>query len=179
MLAYGYSFLARVVGIMLFRESTYVEVEADTSANWQAILVVILVSGVTGVGIFLSEIGSVGIIGLILGTIFAAIGWLVWAGAILLLGTSYLGAPQTDGDWGGLPRALGFAQGPGLLRIFFFVPFLGKWFFLAVLIWQVATTVMAVRQSLDFTSTSSIVHVVILGCIPYGFLMTFLLFWIL
>ena len=167
-----------MIGVALFRESTYLEVEADTSANWQAGLVVVLVSAVTGAGIFLSGIGPAGTTGLILGSIFAALGWLVWAGTIVLLGTSYLGAPQTEGDWGGLPRALGFAQSPGLLRILCFIPFLGKWFFLVVLIWQIATTVMAVRQSLDFTSTSRIISVVVVGCIPYGFLMTFLIFWI-
>ena len=169
----------RMLGIALLRAPTYEEVEADTTATRQAWFIVGLVSVATGIGSFLAGGENLGIVGPIVGTVFATVGWLVWAGAILLLGMSYLGAPQTDGEWGGLPRTLGFAQSPGILRVFLFVPFIGKWLFFAILIWQLATMVMAVRQALDFTSTPRIIGVVALGFIPYGLLMVALIFLIL
>ena len=174
-----YNLFERMLGIALLRAPTYEEVEADTTATRQALLIVGLVSVATGIGAFLAGAENLRIVGLIVGVVFATVGWLVWAGAILLLGKSYLGASQIDGEWGGLPRTLGFAQSPGILRVFLFVPIIGKWFFLAILIWQLATMVMAVRQALDFTPTSQIIGVVALGFIPYGFLMVALMFWIL
>ena len=55
--------------------SLYEEVEADKGAIGQAMTVVILSSVAAGIG----TIGTIGLKGLILGTIAAIVGWFIWA----------------------------------------------------------------------------------------------------
>ena len=65
---------------------------------------------------------------------------------------------------GQLLRTLGFAQAPGLLQVVGALPGvnpLGITLLLAV--WWLATTVVAVRQALDFTSTGRAIAVCVTG----------------
>tara|TARA_B100000959_G_scaffold163347_1_gene171190 strand:+ start:390 stop:620 length:231 start_codon:yes stop_codon:yes gene_type:complete len=69
------SIIDRMVGATKLDVDTYNDVEKDTTATQQALMVVSLVALATGIGTF----GSGGIVGFILG-IIAGIGlWALWA----------------------------------------------------------------------------------------------------
>ncbi|MGE5175189.1 MAG: YIP1 family protein [Hyphomicrobiales bacterium] len=148
----------RVIGAAKLDAATYEEVEADKTANAQAMLVVVLsavAAGIGGVGK-----GGAGVIG---GTIFALLGWVLWAALIWLIGTKLLPTKDTVSDVGELLRTTGFAAGPGMIRVVGFLPFLGGLVNLIAWFWMLATMVVAVRQALDYTSTGRAILVCVIG----------------
>ena len=150
--------------------ATFEEVEADTSATKQAMLVVVIVALATGVG----TIGTGGVTGLVLGVIVGIAGWVAWAGITFFIGTTLLRGPDTSADWGQLARTLGFAQSAGVLKVFGFIPVLGTIVFVVASIWQLAAMVVAIRQALDYTSTWRAVGVAVAGFIPYAIIVAIL-----
>ncbi|MES1944678.1 hypothetical protein PC39_11202 [Salinisphaera sp. PC39] len=153
------SFTERMLGAAKLDPATYEEVEADRGATLHAMGVVVLAALATGIG----AIAQVGIQGLILSVIAAVVGWAVWAALIWLIGTKLLPEASTESDWGEVARTTGFAQAPGLLRVFGFIPVLGPLVVLAASIWQIVAVVIAVRQALDYTQTWRAVVVVLIG----------------
>ena len=141
------TFAERFIGAARLTPDIYVEVEADKTATGQAMLVVALSSVAGGIG--LTGEGA----GLIVGTVAALLGWVIWAVLIYFLGAKIFPQPQTQVDVGELLRTTGFAAGPGVLRVFGIVPGLGPLILLAVSVWMLVAMVIAVRQALDFTST--------------------------
>jgi len=156
--------LHRMIGAAQLRTSTYEEVEADTSATRQAISVVLIVALATGIG----SLGSGGILGLVVGVVSALVGWALWAWITYLIGTTILRAPETDANWGQLARTLGYAQSPGVLKVFAVIPAIGPVVFAVVSVWQLVAMVIAIRQALDYTSTLRAVGVAIIGFIAYA-----------
>jgi len=71
-------------------------------------------------------------------------------------------------------RAIGFAQSPGIVRVFAVVPNLDIIFWIGS-VWMLVAMVIAVRQALDYTSTVRAIGVVLLGFFPYAMLMIFVL----
>ena len=156
--------LRRMIGAAMFRREVYEEVEADAGATFQALSVVVLVALATGIGFIGSDGGTVS--RLIIGTAVSVAVWAVWALMAYLVGTSILGTPSTKADWGQLARAMGFAQSPGMLRVFMFVPVLGPVIFQVTVIWQLVAVVVAIRQALDYDSTWRAAGVAILSYLP-------------
>ncbi len=99
-------------------------------------------------------------------------GWAFWAWVTYVIGVRIFPTTQTDADWGQLARTLGFAQSPGVLKIFLLIPGLGLLIFSIASIWQLVAMVIAVRQALDYRSTWRAVGVVVLGFIPYAILLS-------
>jgi len=139
--------------------SLYEEVEADQGATGQAMAVVVLSSVAAGV----ATIATRGIGGIVLGTVGALVGWVVWAWLTYLIGTRILPEPQTKADVGELLRTLGFASSPGVIRVVGIVPGLTMLSFLVAAVWMLVTMVVAVRQALDYTSTGRAVGVCVIG----------------
>lgn len=139
--------------------SLYEEVEADQGATGQAMAVVVLSSVAAGV----ATIATRGIGGIVLGTVGALVGWVVWAWLTYLIGTRLLPEPQTKADVGELLRTLGFASSPGVIRVVGIVPALTMLSFLVAAVWMLVTMVVAVRQALDYTSTGRAVGVCVIG----------------
>lgn len=137
----------------------YEEVEADTGAMGQAMVVVVLSSVAAGIG----SIASGGLGGILMGTIAALIGWYVWAYLTYLIGTKLLAEPQTKADHGELLRTIGFSSSPGLIRVLGVIPGLAPLVFLASGIWMLVAMIIAVRQALDYTSTLRAVGVCLIG----------------
>jgi hypothetical protein len=137
----------------------YEEVEADQQATGQAMGVVVLASVAAGIG----SMSTGGINGLFVGTLFALIGWLVWAFITYYVGTRILPEPQTKADYGELLRTIGFASSPGLLRILAIIPGLGTIVFIVCGAWMLVAMVIAVRQALDYRSSLRAVGVCIIG----------------
>jgi len=148
----------RVIGAAMLRSATYEEVEADRGANLQA-LAVVLVSAIAA-GFSMAEGGgrAIGI-----GIIGALVGWVLWSGLTMLIGTKILPTPETKADMGELLRTTGFAAAPGLIRILGAVPLVGFVFDFIAVIWTWAAFVIAVRQALDYRSTARAVAVCALG----------------
>lgn len=157
------TFTERMIGAAKLDVATYEEVEADTTATGQAMLVVVLSSVAAGIG----ALGSMGIVGLLIGTIAALVGWFIWAGLIFIIGTKILPEPQTEADMGQLLRTIGFASSPGILRLLGFIPVLGTMLSFAVAIWMLVATVVATRQALDYKSTGRAVAVCAIGFVVY------------
>lgn len=157
------TFVQRMVGAAKLDAATYEEVEADKGATNQAVLVVLLAAVAAGVG-EVTE-GGEAVIGALLGSL---IGWVVWAFLTWLIGTKFLPGPQTQADVGQLLRTIGFAATPGLFRVFGWIPILGPVILIAAWLWMLATTVIAVRQALDYTSTGKAILVCVIGWIVYA-----------
>ena len=157
------SFAERMIGAAKLDSATYEEVEADSTATNQAMLVVVISSVAAGLG----SVGSMGVMGLVVGTISALVGWFIWAGLTFLIGTKLLPEPQTEADMGQLLRTIGFASSPGILRIFGFIPGLGILISLAAGLWMLAAMVVATRQALDYKSTGRAVAVCAIGFVVY------------
>lgn len=146
----------------------YEELEADTTANSQALTVVVIVAILTGIGLFIGSIftGQIvqGIITLVIGVVLSIIGWAVWAYLTYLIGTKMFGGTAT---WGELLRTLGFAYSPQVLGILSFIPCLGGIIVLIAWIWSIIAGVIAVRQALDFTTGKAIMTVIIAAVIVF------------
>jgi hypothetical protein len=152
-------FVERIVRAAKLETTLYEEVEADKGALSQAMGVVVLASISAGVGSATS--GGVG--GLLSIALVALIAWYVWAALIYFIGTRLLPSPQTDTDLGQLLRTIGFASAPGLTRILGVIPGLGAIVFFVSAIWELVAMVIAVRQSLDYETTSRAVGVCAIG----------------
>ncbi len=150
----------RIIRAAKLDAQLYEEVEADREATGQAMAVVVMSAVAAGIGSLGSGGGLFGIAG---GTILALVGWLIWAFLTYFIGTRLLPEPQTKADFGELLRTIGFASAPGLLRVFGVVPGLGSLVFLVAGIWMLVAMVIAVRQALDYTSTSRAVGVCLIG----------------
>ena len=167
------NFTDRIVRALKLEVNLYEEVEADTSATGQAMAVVVLSSLAAGIGNILNG-GLWGVIG---GTVAALLGWVIWATLIYLIGTKLLPEEQTESSVGELLRTLGFASAPGLLRVFTVVPFFGWFLAVAISIWMLIATVIAVRQALDYESTGRAVAVCFIGwVVQVAFMLAFMIF---
>ena len=155
--------LQRMIGAAMLRTGTYEEVEADTSATKQAMLVVVLVSLASGIG----NVGAGGVMALVFGIVAALAGWVFWAWITYFVGTKILATPETHANWGELARTLGYAQTPGLFKVFGFLPVIGPIVFFLATIWQLIAAIIAIRQALDYTSTRRAIGVAVIGFLAY------------
>ena len=177
------SMINRMIRAAKLQSGLFEEVEADKSATSQALLVVITVSVIAGIGVAISGpmAGRAGLFilwGLLGGIGGSLLGWLAWSFFTWIIGTTILKGPNTSATWGELLRTIGFAYSPGVLRFFVFIPFLGGLISFAALIWSLVAGVIAVRQALDF-STGRAIATCIIGWIIYViivFLVNLLLF---
>jgi len=155
------TFLDRLTGAMCLNAGMFEEIEADSTATRQAMIVVVLSSVAAGIGTL--SVGRFQIETLTLGTLAALIGWIAWASVTYLIGTHLLAEPQTRANLEELLRTTGFASAPGVLRVIGVVPGFGGSVYLATSIWMLAAMVVAVRQALDFTTTGRAVAVCAAG----------------
>jgi len=155
------SFTERIIGAAKLDVHVYEEVEADTRATGQATGVVLLASLAGGLGS--NSFGAEGLSSFIIGAIATLIGWVTWAFVTYIIGTRLLPESQTRADHGELMRTLGFAQSPGLLRIFGILPGVGPLVLSLTQIWLLVAMVIAIRQALDYHSTFRAVGVCLVG----------------
>ncbi len=154
------SLLNRMIRAARLDSSLYEEVEKDTTASSQAMMVVIIASIASGIGSAIAGhlAGGLGLLigGLILGVITALIGWLIWSYITYIIGTRIFKGPETKATYGELFRCIGFSYSPNVIAILSFIPALGSIIAFIALIWALAAMVIAVRQALDFTTGRAI-----------------------
>ena len=156
----------------------YEEVEADSGATGQALLVVVMASLSAGIGHGISGLmkGGAGGIGvfftsLIIGAIGSLVAWFIFSLLCFWLGTTLFKGPDTKSTLGELLRVLGFADSPALLNIFVFIPFIGPIIPFVTMIWTIIAGVVGVRQACDFTTGRAVGTVVVAAIIPLIILM--------
>ena len=164
----NHSIVERMIKACRLNVHLFEEVEADTSATKQALLVVVIVALATGIG----SLSTTGISGLPVGIVIGIGGWAFWAWLVYFIGAKLIPSDSTHADWGQLARTLGFAQSPGILRALGAIPGIGIIIFSVASIWMLVAMVVAVRQALDYTSTMRAIAVVLLGFIPYMLFMS-------
>lgn len=132
----------RIVGVFKLDINTFEEIEHDTSATTQALIVVLLVAIISGIGSgFGATISDGSFVRSFLGTLFSALlGWLVWSAVSWFVGTRFFGGKA---DLGEMLRVIGFAYSPQVLGI---IPCIGG---IVGAIWSLIAGFIAVRQGLD------------------------------
>ncbi len=156
------SLVQKMISAAALDVNLYESVEADQNATTQAMTVVIISSLAAGIGAIRS-----GLLGVVVAVVGALIGWVIWSFLCYFIGTKILPEETTDADLGQLLRTTGFAQAPGVLRIFGIIPFIGVLISLLSAIWMLVATVIAVRQALDYKSTLRAVGVCLIGFVVY------------
>ena len=152
--------ISRMLRASMLDAHVYEEVEADSSARGQAVLIVVVVAVARGVAT-LSVTDN--ILGIAFGIIAGLLSWAVWAFITYMVGTKLLKTGDTESSWGELARVTGFAQSPGILFLIAVVPVVGTWILPVVSLWQLAAMVVGIRQALDYTSTFRAIGVVLIG----------------
>jgi hypothetical protein len=156
------TFLQRLIGAAALDPAIYEEVEADSGAIGQAMVVVVLASLSAGVG-------AVGFGGtLAAAPVFAVVAlmsWAAWALVTFEVGSRVMPTADTRVSLGQLLRTIGFAATPGLIAGLGFMPGLTVPVFIVSSLWMLVAMVVAVRHALDFTSTARAVGVCLVGWI--------------
>ena len=164
----------RMVRAAQLQPALYEEVEADTGATPQALVVVVVASVAAGVGSGFDALASGGVgdffYALMFGLASALAGWLLWALFSYVFGVSILKGPHTSSTWGELLRTMGFAQSPSTLRVFGFLPGVGGIIMLVASLWSLLATIIAVRQALDFSTWRAVLTAAV-GWVAYMIVM--------
>ena len=155
-------YLQKLYRAIMLDTELYEEVEADKTLTRQAMMTVAIVAIIESIFHLGSEDSIIGSIEAALGSV---IRWSLWAMLIAFVGTRILPEPETDSNTGELLRTLGFAYAPGIFYIFSSVPVIGFFVQLMVPFWQLASMTIAVRQALDFSSTTRAIGVCIVAFI--------------
>jgi hypothetical protein len=152
----------RVTRAAMLDIGLYEEVEADTSLNQEALIVVILVSILSGIGGFLQGVlnGDIGaaLLALVVGVVLGVVSYYIWAYVTYFVGTNLFGGTADAGE---LLRVLGYASGPRVLGVLGFIPCVGGLAGLVGAIWALVAGVIAVREALDFDTTKAVLTVII------------------
>jgi hypothetical protein len=141
-----HGFARRMLGAAFLEAAIYEEVEADSTANLQALLVVLLSALAAGIGSFENH----GLLGVLLFAPLALAGWWVWAYITYVIGTRLLPRPETVADHGELLRTIGFSAAPGVLLVLGTIPTVAALLFPVCGVWMSVAMVIGVRQALDY-----------------------------
>jgi hypothetical protein len=166
------SFPYRLFGAAAFDVGIYEEVEADRGATAQAAVVVIASSLAAGIGAYgLTGRGGASLVaGALVWSALALVGWASWALLVFEIGGRLMPTSKTHVDVSQLLRTIGFSTAPGFFCVLGIMPEVARPVFVLALLWMLATMVVAVRQALDYESTSRAIAVCAIGWILSGLL---------
>jgi hypothetical protein len=153
----------RMVGAMKADVATFEEIERDPSAIGQAVTVIVI----AGVAALIGNIFRVGLIGGIGNLIASLIGYAIWAGVVVIVGTKLMPEPSTKADFAETFRVVAFAAAPGVFNVLAIIPFLGVLISFLVAVWSLIVMVIAVRSVLDYTSTARALVVCLIGFVVF------------
>jgi hypothetical protein len=158
-------FIFRVLGAATLDARVYEDVEADRGATVQAIGVIVLASVAAGFGArgWNADPKSILEFSAVVGAL-SLLAWVSWAVLALEIGGQMLPEPQTRVDIGELLRTIGFSAAPGLCLVFGAFGATTQVFVVTVG-WLIAAMVIAVRQALDYTTTTRALAVCLVGCL--------------
>ncbi len=148
------------------------EVEADSSLNRQALMVVILAAILSFIGsvlsgAFSSVLGSsLGVsipfgtllLAAIVSAIWVVIGYYIWSYLTWFIGTRLFGGTADPGE---LQRTIGFSYAPQWLSVLAFIPCVGAILGLVVWIWSLVCGIIAIREALDVDTGKAVITALI------------------
>ena len=124
----------------------YNDVERDAGQTLPAAIVVVVVTGVSGIGSAIATDANV-VLALLGGSLTGVLGWVVWSTIALFVGRNILGGTS---DLGEMLRVIGFSYAPLVIGI---IPWLG---FVGAL-WALLAAVIAIREGMDFSTPKALV----------------------
>jgi hypothetical protein len=145
------SLVRRTIGAMAFRAGIYREIAAQPTATTQAIGILLLTCLVPGsVSIVYGRLG---------GILYSVSGWLIWFCLAYLIGVKIF--PESPAEFGilRLLRTTGFASAPALLGFLGLVVTVGHILPVAITMWMIATTAVAIREAFQYRTMSRAVAV--------------------
>jgi hypothetical protein len=155
------SMISNVRRAMSLDRLFYQEAANDDRYTREALMVVIVAAVLTGIGAFLGQLLSGGILkaflGLIVGVIMAVVGYYIWAYVVQFVGKSMFGGQATAPQ---LLRTLGYAYGPTALGVLAFIPCIGGLIALVGSIWSLVCGYFAVRETHKLSDGQTIITVV-------------------
>jgi hypothetical protein len=148
--------VGRIVRMIKFDSTVYKEIEEDTGANTEAIVVVVVAT-------FLAALGSAVTSGSFFGMFFSRwiggiVGWLVWTVVTTFIGTRFFKGETNYYEMG---RCLGYATAPLAIGILGAIPCLGIFAGLISLILLLVVGFFAVREALDLPTERTLLVLVI------------------
>ncbi len=157
--------LARMFGAARLDPHAYEDVEQDSGAMPQALLLVIVISILSGLGEYFGGDGEI-VDALVFAAVRGVAFWAIWALMIYMIGGTILRTENTHANWGQVARGTAFAQTPGILNVLAFIGTVGPIITFVVFVWQFIGVVISARQTLDYTSLLRAFFVVLLAIIP-------------
>ena len=158
------NFTSRIFRAIKIDVELYEEVEQDKSATVQAGLVVVLASLAAGVGAL-----QLGASNFILAPIASLLSWYIVSYIIYFVGVKLFPEKSTKSNHGELLRTIGFANAPGLIRVFGVTPELMTVTFIGSAFWMLACMVVAVKSALDYESLWKAFGVVVVSWLFQAF----------
>ena len=164
------NFTSRIFRAIKIDVELYEEVEQDKSATVQAGLVVVLASLAAGVGAL-----QLGASNFILAPIASLLSWYIVSYIIYFVGVKLFPEKSTKSNHGELLRTIGFANAPGLIRVFGVTPELMTVTFIGSAFWMLACMVVAVKSALDYESLWKAFGVVVVSWLFQAFFLFLLI----
>ena len=115
----------------------YNEAEVDTSLTIQATIIVVVATGLGGVGSAIAQEDASIVAAVVGGIIAGVIGWLLWSLASWLIGTRVF---KGEATFGAMVRVIGFAVAPFAIGV---IPWLG----FPAAIWVLIATIVFVKKN--------------------------------
>lgn len=144
--------LNRAIRVAKLDLPVYREIAHAANATKEAAVVVAVVALASGIGALTDSFSRV-----VVAVLGAFIGWVVFAAMTYFFGKNIFGTPSTQVDVESLLRTQGYAQAPGVLAFFGFIPVLGWIIALIGGIWGIVTAVVAIRETLVISTGRAIV----------------------
>lgn len=138
--------IRNVTRVVLLDVDFFKEAAVDKSLNIQAAVIVVVASGLAGVGSAIAE-NVPAIAAIPAGIVAGVLGWLLWSGVSLLLGTKVFGG---DSSYDEMLRVIGFAFAPLAIGV---VPYLG----FPAAVWMLLASVIAVREGLEIPTPKALI----------------------
>lgn len=152
----------RIMRAAMLDKEFYKEAEADTSLNQEALMIVVAVSVISGIGSFIGGlwIGNFGtaLLSFFVNTALGVANYYIWAYVTHFIGTNMFSGEATPDE---LLRVLGYASAPRLLGVLGFIPCIGWLIALAGAIWALVAGFYGVREALDLDTTETLITVVL------------------
>ena len=141
----GGSLVDRVLGVIQLKKPVFEEIEHDTNATGQALIIVVAAAIAAAIGG--ANEAQAG--GPIWQALMSILGWIAFSFVAFFVGTTFFRTPQTDVSLGQVLRVVGFAQAPKILSVLGFIPLLGGIIGLVATIWFIVVAVYALAAAFD------------------------------
>lgn len=132
-----------------FDRSVYAEIRDRPEATFSALAIAISVAIALALGLRNTdtlELGGSPVLTAAWRVNFIVIAWLLWAWESVIIGRYGLGGNASVQQ---LLRSLGFAMSPGIFFVLASIPTAGEYIFYVVIVWILATGVLAVKETLQ------------------------------